>query len=237
MWMLRICRVSCGTFTMKWWSEPHGSSGSRSLDRNFWWQNTVPTWLGCFGLDKKGWIIEILPFYHEDHFWYGCESWLWLFRIAWDQIMRFPSWLSWWWAAYPKRICWMWGWKSLGEICQNHKVPTKSKKPANSSMRFSDVLILTEKKGWKKLGPFSQSKGSHIICTKLWWVVVKMLSDQIVLSQLFFVDVFPTKVGDKKMVDNHHLVLKTCCFCCFNYQMCLWQLGTLTAIEPPLTLF
>lgn len=48
MWMLRICRVSCGTFTMKWWSEPHGSLGSRSFT-------------GIFGASKigcqLGWVV------------------------------------------------------------------------------------------------------------------------------------------------------------------------------------
>ena len=48
MWMLRICRVSCGTFTMKWWSEPHGSLGSRSST-------------GIFGAGKTGcqlgWVV------------------------------------------------------------------------------------------------------------------------------------------------------------------------------------
>jgi len=46
--MLRICRVSCGTFTMKWWSEPHGSLGSRSFT-------------GIFGAGKTGcqlgWVV------------------------------------------------------------------------------------------------------------------------------------------------------------------------------------
>ena len=49
--MLRICRVSCGTFTMKWWSEPHGSLGSRSFTGFF-----AAVQLGKTGC-QLGWVV------------------------------------------------------------------------------------------------------------------------------------------------------------------------------------